>query len=31
MTSLRFHTDVMTKAPSGVDVSASTRSGLASQ
>lgn len=31
MTSLRFHTDVMTKAPNGVDVSASTRSGLASQ
>jgi len=31
MTSLRFHTDVTTKAPNGVTVSASTRSGLASQ
>ena len=31
MTSLRFHTDVTTKAPNGVDVSASMRSGLASQ
>jgi hypothetical protein len=30
MTSLRFHTDVTTKAPNGVDVSASMRSGLAS-
>ena len=30
MTSLRFHIDVTTKAPHGVDVNAPMRSGLAS-